>query len=268
MFHLNLSLKAILPLLALSGLSKCESPSSRAPQIHRKTNLLILPTVPTRFGYVLFPGFEALDMFGSIDALNHLQELHYMNLTLIAATLDPVYTNRLPWYTTSANSTFGEAVLPTHTFATAPPLDVLVIPGGNGLRAPAPILNSAIDFVRDRYPTLQYLLTVCNGAGLAARAGVLDGKSATTNKLAWVETVALGPKVNWIAHARWVTDGNIWTSAGVSAGIDLMIAFIGHVWGQDLAQKLAIGMEYTAAKDSSDDPFAALYNLTDVPAHY
>jgi putative intracellular protease/amidase len=94
----------------------------------------------------------------------------------------------------------------------------LIIPGGIGSRAPAPLLNNTITLVKERYPTFQYLITVCTGAGIAARAGVLDGKHATTNKRAWDETTALGPKVKWIRQARWVTDGNIWTTSGVAAG--------------------------------------------------
>ncbi len=84
---------------------------------------------------------------------------------------------------------------------------------------------------------------MCNGAGLAARAGVLDGKRATTNKSVWARTIALGPKVKWVAEARWVTDGNVWTSSGVSAGIDVTIAFISAVYGEVNATNIANGME-------------------------
>ena len=70
--------------------------------------------------------------------------------------------------------------------------------------------------MREAYQDVKYLMTVCTGAGIAARAGILDGKNATTNKAAWNETTALGPNVKWISHARWVVDGNIWTTSGVS----------------------------------------------------
>src|SRR4051812_35302329 len=81
------------------------------------------------------------------------------NLSLIADTLDPV-TQRgsMP---SPVGSTFGAYFLPTHTFANAPELDVLIVPGGIGTRAPAPALDSAIAFVKERYPTLQYLITIC-----------------------------------------------------------------------------------------------------------
>lgn len=162
------------------------------------------------------------------------------------------------------NSTFGHSSVPTHTFANAPPLDILIVPGGIGTRAPAPSLDSAIEFIRTRTPHLQYLLTVCTGAGLAARAGVLDGKFATTNKRAWGETVVLGPKTKWVAKARWVIDGNVWTSSGVTAGMDLMNAFVGKVWGADVAKSISDGMEYTPNRDPRVDHFADLYNLSSV----
>ncbi|KAH6676285.1 ThiJ/PfpI family protein [Halenospora varia] len=219
-------------------------------------------TTPTRIGVVIFPGVEAIDVFGPLDALFLHSLMNYLNLTIIAETMDPVSTDRMPWRTSRAGSTFGAEFVPTHTFANAPPLDVLLVPGGLGTRAPAPRLNSTIQFVKDRYPELQYLLTVCTGAGIAARAGVLDGRNATTSKRAWVETTALGPKVRWQPKARWVIDGNVWSSSGVSAGIDLMIAFIGHVWGADVSKSIANGMEYVAITDSHNDPFAELYNNT------
>ena len=114
----------------------------------------------------------------------------------------------------SKNSSFWPKILPTHTFATAPELDVLLVPGGAGVRAPD--VKNITDFIADRYPSLEYLITVCTGAGLAAKSGVLDGRRATTNKSAWSTVTAWGPNVNWIRQARWVVDGNIWTASGVS----------------------------------------------------
>jgi len=154
------------------------------------TEIDILETAaPVNFGVILFPGFQALDVFGPLDALNILSQTQKMNLYIIAATLDPVST-KLPG---PKGSDFGQSVVPTDTFETAPPLDVLIVPGGQGTRSPE--VSTAIDFIEATYPTLQYLITICTGSGLAARAGVLDGKRATTNKRAWKETTALRPTV-------------------------------------------------------------------------
>ena len=141
--------------------------------------------LPTRFGYILFPGFQALDVFGPLDALNVLSSRFPMNLTLLSSTLDPVATDKVPWWRSPQGSTFGESVLPTHTFSTAPELEVLLVPGGLGTRAPAPLLDETVAFIKNSYPKLRYLITTCTGSWLAARAGVLDGRRATSNKLAW-----------------------------------------------------------------------------------
>lgn len=218
--------------------------------------------MPSNFGVVLFPAFEALDVFGPLETLNSLSRFYTINLTIIAETLDPVSTQTRNAAMNPYNSTFSESIVPTHTFETAPPLDVLLVPGGAGTRAPD--INSTIEFVRTRYPTLKYLITVCTGAGLAARAGVLDGKNATTNKLAWAQTTALGPKVNWISHARWVQDGNIWTTSGVSAGTDGVFGWIEAIYGNDTASTVSRDIEYVRWLNPDYDPFADSYNLTDI----
>jgi transcriptional regulator GlxA family with amidase domain len=179
-----------------------------------------------------------------------------VSLSVIAASLDPVSTKY------GDKLLVGQSVLPTHTFADAPDLDVLIIPGGWGGFETAQELQQ---WVRDTAPKLGTLITVCNGAALAAQAGVLDGKSATTNKALWKECVAYGPKVNWIAKARWVEDGNTWTASGVSAGIDATLAWVESEYGAAVATAISNGMEFSRAKSSSDDPFSDLYKCEDVP---
>ncbi|KAL2757515.1 hypothetical protein ACRALDRAFT_2099926 [Sodiomyces alcalophilus JCM 7366] len=221
-------------------------------------------STPVSFGMVLFPAFQALDVFGPLDILNLFSLSQHMNLYLIAPTLDPVST--APVSMNPMNSSFSESVVPTHTFADPPPdLDVLFVPGGIGTRAPEPRLAEVIGYIRDVYPSLEYLISICTGAGLVARAGVLDGRNATTNKRAWAETVAHGPATNWIARARWVVDGNVWTSSGVSAGIDATLAWVGAVFGEEYAETLAIGIEHERVTDPSSDPFAEYWGAEDVP---
>lgn len=224
---------------------------------------------PVSFGIVLFPGFQLLDAAGPLDALNILSLSYKMNLYIIAETMDPVSTKRpvddehrqkyQEEVVGVGSAGFAERIVPTHTFATAPPLDVLIIPGGIGTRFEKNI-EAAVGFIGERTVAagaLRYLITVCTGAGLAARAGVLDGKRATTNKMAWDETTALGPKVEWVRKARWVRaeGGQTWTSAGVSAGIDVMFAWISEVYGEEVAGTIAKKMEYRRVMDSEDDPF-------------
>lgn len=209
-----------------------------------------------RFGILLFPGFQALDAFGPLDCINVLSQTENVSLSVIASSLDPV-TTKSPAFPAAV----GQQVVPTHTFVTAPPLDVLLVPGGRGTRGSSPLIEETVAFIQNTYPRLKYLITVCTGSGLAARAGVLDGKQATTNKMSWKETTALGPAVNWVPRARWVADGNIWTSAGVSAGIDVTLAWIEEVYGRDKGQKIADRIEYNRQEDSSSDRFAEINGL-------
>ncbi|KAJ7819472.1 DJ-1/PfpI family protein [Mycena olivaceomarginata] len=216
-------------------------------------------SLPSSYGLLLFPTFEQLDVNGPMEALYLLSLQFPMNLAIIAETLDPVSSKPLPANNT-LNSNFSQSVLPTHSFANVPPIEVLLIPGGFGAEVPE-ASDATIAFVRDVFPKLQYLITVCTGAGLAARAGVLDGRNATTNKAEWVKTTALGPRTNWIAQARWVVDGNVWTTSGVSAGTDGVLAFIEELYGAGSATSVANTMEWVRIKNSSDDPFAGLYGL-------
>ena len=207
---------------------------------------------------MLFPTFQALDVFGPIDALNLLSHSRQLNLSIISSTLDPVPTGLRPALN-KFNSNFSQSIIPTHDFSTVPPLDVLIIPGGFGVRYED--LQPTIDFVKKIYPSLKYIFTICTGSWIAARAGILQGKRATSNKAGWAETKKLGEDVHWVPHARWVVDGNIWTSSGVSAGIDAILAFIGEVYGKDVAEEIANVMEYERHQDASWDPFAELHNL-------
>ncbi|KAG6835377.1 hypothetical protein H0H93_002028, partial [Arthromyces matolae] len=219
-----------------------------------------------------------LDAFGPLDALNTLAaSTPGLTISLIASTLDPVSTvppsNQFDNPMISSLG-FGQSVVPTHTFATAPPLDILIIPGGRGLRVidtPDGNLDTnpvqqAIKFTKDVYPSLKYLITVCTGAVVAARAGVLNGKRATTNKRSWVWVMSAIPQdivnqIQWVSKARWVNDGNVWTSSGISAGIDVTFAWILSVFGEDVANDVANVLEYERHLDPSWDPFAALYGL-------
>ncbi|KAG6827864.1 hypothetical protein H0H92_010162 [Tricholoma furcatifolium] len=213
--------------------------------------------VPVNFGIVVFPGFQALDAFGPLDALNTLSHIFPMNLAILSETLELVSTKNPMG--NPLGSDFGQSISPTHTFASPPPLDVLLVPGGLGAMLPS--VQTTIDFVGKIYPSLKYLITVCNGASIPARAGVFDGKKATTAKVSYLSEIAMRKEVKWVAHARWVVDGNIWTSSGVTAGLDAIFAFIADVYGEEAAEKVSNVMEYERHQDPKWDPFAELYGL-------
>ncbi|KAI0542736.1 ThiJ/PfpI family protein [Xylaria digitata] len=205
---------------------------------------------PTKFGVVLFPGFQALDVFGPLDALNNLSRMIPLEFTVLAVTLDPVNTE------VPNPGRIGQSVVPTHTFDNCPKdLEVLLVPGGFGARDPA-ITAPIVEFLKRIFPQLRHLLTVCTGSAIVAQSGLLDGRRATSNKRSWEWATSQGPAVWWVREARWVADGNIWTSSGVSAGIDLMFAFIADQYGEETAKQLADIAEYVRNPDSSVDPFA------------
>ena len=217
----------------------------------------IAETPPTNFGVILYPGFQALDAFGPLDALNILSQRFPIQLSILARTLEPVSTKTF----INPQSNCAQSIVPTHTFDSPPEnLEVLLIPGGHGGHsdeAMAPVIK----FIAATYPSLQCLITVCTGSSIAARSGILDGRRATSNKESWKWATEQGPKVNWVPRARWVVDGNIYTSSGVSAGIDATLAFMDEVFGKEATTQVAAEMEYTRHLDPDEDPFATLYGL-------
>jgi transcriptional regulator GlxA family with amidase domain len=118
-----------------------------------------------------------------------------------------------------------------------------------------------IEWLARRVPETELAMTVCTGTSLFARAGVLDGRRATTNKLAFHWVAEQGPKVNWVKEARWVEDGKFFTSSGVSAGIDMSLAAISRMAGEQIGNALAMAAEYDWHRDSTWDPFAKVHGL-------
>ncbi|KAK4907175.1 hypothetical protein LTR49_023783 [Elasticomyces elasticus] len=227
---------------------------------------------PKSFGLVLYPEFELLDMAGPIEALSCLSRLpgfEALTLSIISRSLDPVKVG-------SNGIMSPQQHLPSHTFATAPQLDFLLIPGGVGSVDWLPgtennNVDDYVDFVRRAYhgygshKPLQYTMSVCNGTLLLIKAGVLDGRKATTNKDLYYAIAERGPKTHWIGRARWVDSGNVWTTSGVSAGADGMLAWIERLAGKDVVKEVMNMMEWRRVKMEDDDPFADVFGTKDVP---
>ncbi|KAL3594870.1 hypothetical protein FPOAC2_09187 [Fusarium poae] len=208
-------------------------------------------------GVVLFQAFDMMDVFGPLDPLQLISlGVQQLNLYLIAETLDPVTT--APVAMNKFDSSFFPTIPPTNTFDDDLDLDLLIVPGGAGARNPD--LQAATSYIAKMYPNVKVLMTICTGAGVAARSGVLDGHMATTNKNAWATMKQMGPKVNWVSPARYVIDGKVWSSSGVTSGLDLIFAFITTFWGKEQSERLA-GMTEHVPRDATDDPFANHYNI-------
>ena len=203
---------------------------------------------PRTVGVVLFPEFELLDVFGPIEALGHRLVREHFHVLTVAAQAGPVVSAQ------------GTRAVADHGFADCPPLDLLLVPGGMGTRRE--VDNAALlDWIATRGAAAEIAASVCTGASLLARAGLLDGRRATTNKWAFAWVTSQGPRVEWVRQARWVDDGNRVTSSGVSAGIDMALHLIARLAGAELAEQVATGMEYRWQRDATDDPFAKVWGL-------
>jgi transcriptional regulator GlxA family with amidase domain len=221
-------------------------------------------TALVNYGILLFPAFDLVDIAGAVEALSFVSLMQqHTNLYLIsAAGPGAVSSGLVNKAMNKFDSAFETSIVATHGLDEAKTLnlDVLLVPGGPGVRD----LNgtqSLVDFIADIYPTLDHLVTICTGAGLAARAGVLDGRRATTNKNAWATITAMGPDVSWVAPARYVVDGNVWSSSGVTAGFDLMYKFVADMYGDALAEKVHNIIEYDP-RPADFDPWTDRFNIT------
>jgi putative intracellular protease/amidase len=130
-----------------------------------------------------------------------------------------------------------------------------MVPGGAG--AYSEVKNPAmLDFIRAQDRHTELTTSVCSGSWILARAGVLEGRRATSNKLSFADALAQPAKVDWVKHARWVEDGKYITSSGVSAGTDMALGVVARLHGAEMARRLAHNVEYVWIDDPSNDPFA------------
>lgn len=210
------------------------------------------PTRPLTLGVVLYPGFELLDVFGPLEMFNSVGRDRLIT-HIVAQQAGPVAAGSV------ADGPTGPKVIAEFGFDDAPPLDLLLIPGGIGT---FPELENAklMTFLRERSGAAQITTSVCSGSALLAKAGVLDGHRATSNKQYFSLATAQSAAVDWVTEARWVDDGAVVTSSGVSAGIDMALAVIARLFGADTADAIAVGTEYTWHRDADVDPFVEHLN--------
>lgn len=190
---------------------------------------------------LVFPGFQTLDFFGPLEMLGDLDG--QIDITVVAETSAPV------------PSVHGQGLEIDKTVSDGSDYDLLLIPGGDSALDAAK-RPAVTDWIVETANRAELVMTVCTGSILLATTGLLDGRRATTNKLDFTKTVPLGPEVDWVRQARWVEDGKFFTSSGVSAGMDMTLAAIAHLFGKATAEEIAEGTEYEWHDDASWDPFA------------
>lgn len=137
----------------------------------------------------------------------------------------------------------GLSVNAAHSFENCPPADIVLIPGGPGTRRE---LNNQrmIRWIRDRGRNAHLVLSVCSGALLLAKAGLLDGLTATTHHGALDELRVINPNIRVDDTKRFVDNGRVIASGGISAGIDMSLHVVARLLGQDQALETARYMEY------------------------
>ena len=197
-------------------------------------------------GVVLFPDFELLDVFGPLEMFGLLPD--HFDIHLVAEEGELVTSRQGP----------RSAI--DHHFSNSLQYDILLVPGGMGTRQQ--VLNPVLlEWLGRQSTGTRYTASVCTGSALLAKAGLLDGIRATTNKAAFAWVSEQGGEVDWQAQARWVEDGKFFTSSGVSAGMDMSLALIAKLLGQETAQQVAFWTEYDWHQDPDWDPFAKLHEL-------
>jgi transcriptional regulator GlxA family with amidase domain len=194
------------------------------------------PAVPTarRIGIVLFDGVEELDAVGPWEVLAHWTR-HYPDDGFAVSCL-----SRGGRAVTAAKG----LVIGAHAaIEDAPALDVLVHPGGRGTR---PLLRDPLhlEWVRRRRQTVPLMTSVCTGSLVYAAAGLLSGRPATTYWGAFDELRRLDASVEIRADERWVDDGDLVTSAGVSAGIDMSLHLVARLASPERARQVRRGIQY------------------------
>jgi cyclohexyl-isocyanide hydratase len=182
-----------------------------------------------KLGFVIFPDLTQLDLTGPLQVLARLPD----STTFIVGKSD-----------SPVPSDCGLSLVPTHTFANCPALDLICIPGGVKGVIGAIGDHATIDFVRRQAKAAKYVTSVCTGAFVLGVAGLLKGRRATTH---WAYTELLPLVGATYEKARIVQDGNLFTAGGVTAGVDFGLSIAAEIAGDTVARTIQLGIEYDPA---------------------
>jgi transcriptional regulator GlxA family with amidase domain len=184
---------------------------------------------------LVFDGMELLDFAGPAEVFSAAGKGRAFQVYTVGAAREPITSQRLVTMT------------PRYTFADCPRPDVIVVPGGNAGAVAKD--KRVLDWLRQTSPKSEMTLSVCTGAFVLARAGLLDGKEATTHWGAINRLREQFPKVKVHEDRRFVDNGKVVTAAGVSAGIDASLHVVDRMLGRAVARETARYMEYNWQPD-------------------
>jgi transcriptional regulator GlxA family with amidase domain len=205
----------------------------------------------TTYGLLIFDGAEELDFAGpwEVFTTSGMQRAKGDIAVLIAERPGPVRCAK------------GMRVMPDHTFNEHPPPDVLLVPGGLGTRRE--VANSVItDWIRAVSATAIWTTSVCTGALLLHEAGPARGRRVATH-YAFEDTLQARGDITVVRDARYVVDGSLVTSQGVSAGIDMALWLIGRLHGREHARAVRRYIQYDPAPPYlADEPVAEAHLLS------
>lgn len=190
-------------------------------------------------GIFIFDDIEVLDFCGPFEVLSLVREDENKRMET-----DSPFTVKLIAATTEMITTKGGMkVLPDYDFASSPKLDILVVPGGMGTRK-LMYDETVLNFVRQKAKEVELLTSVCTGSLILANAQLLDGLSATTHWKSLQRMQDEFKNVNVSFDKHFVEDGNVISSAGISAGIDMALYIVKRYLGEEVAKVTAKHMEY------------------------
>jgi len=183
---------------------------------------------------LIFDDVEVLDFAGPFEVFsvtNELSDYSLLNVYTVARGKAPV---------TARN---GLSVNPDYSITDAPQPDILIVPGGSGTR-PVLLQQDILDWITQSANNAEKVLSVCTGALLLAKVGLLDGMKSTTHHSAFETLAEIAPETEVVRDSRFVDNGKVITAAGISAGIDMSLYVVEMLYGGEIAQHTAGYMEY------------------------
>ena len=211
-----------------------------------------------KFGLLLLPGYQWLDAAESVDLINTHSQAMLKLIGSPQALVDKapdIHWSYVSHDFSPINATSGPPQTPTETYETCPQLDYLIVPGPD-LNQPLP--EGSSEFLKTQFDGLKALITICTGSLAIASTGLLDGLQVCTNKFALRMTAQYGvlnKNVTWVGDRRWIVDGKVWSSAGISAGMDLAAEFARVHFDEEVVKLAQQVMEFEGRK-AQPDPWA------------